>query len=246
MSDARLPFEPSPSEPPLSDPVVTDPALSAPAPPLPPGSPGELVGRLLTNHRPIDRREAAAIERIRAEVARLPSPFDRAADPTHVTASAVVVGPRGVLLHRHRRFRRWMQPGGHIDAGETPEVAARREVAEETGLLVRSPDGPVRLLHADVHPTQNGHLHLDLRFLFYGGMEDPAPPPGESPDVAWFSFDGAAALADDALLGALAAALADPALRLSGAPGRESVTDERLITRLIGRFGDRSDSDPQP
>ena len=39
--------------------------------------------------------------------------------PTHVTASGIVVGRRGTVLHRHKRLGIWMQPGGHIDAGES-------------------------------------------------------------------------------------------------------------------------------
>jgi hypothetical protein len=36
--------------------------------------------------------------------------------------------------------------------------------------------------------------------------EDPAPPPDESQEVAWFSWENAAEVADDALLGALRSA----------------------------------------
>jgi ADP-ribose pyrophosphatase YjhB (NUDIX family) len=40
-----------------------------------------------------------------------------------------------VVLHRHRVLGIWVQPGGHIDSGETPWDAAVRETAEETGLV---------------------------------------------------------------------------------------------------------------
>ena len=68
-----------------------------------------------------------------AELDRLDRPFDRGADPTHVTASAIVVGDRGVVLHRHRRLHRWLQPGGHIDPGETPAEAADPRVRRGDG-----------------------------------------------------------------------------------------------------------------
>ena len=159
----------------------------------------------VAGHVPADEREARACATVLDAVARLPRPFDRDADTTHVTASAVVVGPRGVVLHRHRRLRRWMQPGGHLDPGEHPEVAAVRETTEETGLTARHPVGGAVLVHVDVHEAGD-HVHLDLRYLLLGPDADPAPPPEESQDVAWFSWDDAAAAADEALVGALRSA----------------------------------------
>lgn len=37
------------------------------------------------------------------------------------------------LLCRHKDRQTWEFPGGHIEPGETPGVAARRELYEETG-----------------------------------------------------------------------------------------------------------------
>lgn len=136
-----------------------------------------------------------------AELERLPRPFDRDADLTHLTASALVVGPRGVLLHRHKLLGLWLQPGGHIDAGEEPAAAALREAVEETGLALRLRDG--RLFHVDVHPAARAHTHLDLRYVVEAGDEDPAPPPGESQEVRWFGWKEALAIADAGLAGAL-------------------------------------------
>ncbi len=141
-----------------------------------------------------------------SELDRLPRPFDQDADPTHVTASAVVVGPRGVVLHRHRLLGRWLQPGGHLEPGEAPEDAVLREVREETGLDAVHPARGPCLVHLDVHEAARGHVHLDLRYLLEGGDRELAPAPGESPDVAWFSWEEADSLADVALVGALRAA----------------------------------------
>jgi hypothetical protein len=57
-----------------------------------------------------------------------------------------------------------------------------------------------------VHPAARGHVHLDLRYLLSASDEDPAPAPGESQEVAWFSWEEAARRADAALAGALVAA----------------------------------------
>jgi 8-oxo-dGTP pyrophosphatase MutT (NUDIX family) len=141
-----------------------------------------------------------------AELDRLPHPFDQSADLTHVTASAVVVGPRGVILHRHRRLHRWLQPGGHVEPGEAPEEAVLRECVEETGLPVAHPPSGPGLIHVDVHRASRDHVHLDLRYLVASPDLDPSPGPGESQDVAWFTWDQALAMADDALAGALGTA----------------------------------------
>ena len=158
---------------------------------------------LVERHRPASPREVAARERFLTELALLPTPCDEHAGPTHVTASGIVVGPRGTVLHLHKRLGVWMQPGGHIDPGESPDEAARREATEELGLAVAHPAGGPLLIHLDVHEAAYGHTHLDLRYLLLGADADPSPPPGESPDARWYDWDEAMAVADPALAGAL-------------------------------------------
>lgn len=154
---------------------------------------------------PVDERERVSVARTLAELERLPRPFDRDDDPVHVTASAIVSGPRGILLHHHKRLAMWLQPGGHVDGDEEPEEAALRETAEETGVAAHHPHGGPEIVHVDVHDVPNGHTHLDVRYLVHAGDVDPAPAVGESPHVAWFPFDRALAVADPGLVGALAA-----------------------------------------
>ncbi|SNT64216.1 8-oxo-dGTP pyrophosphatase MutT, NUDIX family [Asanoa hainanensis] len=94
--------------------------------------------------------------------------------PGHVTASAVVLDPAGRMLHiRHSVFKRWLQPGGHLEPGDTTLVgAAQREVEEETGiaLLTLADDTPCDI---GVHPIaanpardEAAHHHFDVRYLF--------------------------------------------------------------------------------
>jgi len=164
---------------------------------------------LVSAHRSISPREAAAQQRFLDELDRLPDPTNEHADRTHATASAIVVGARGTVLHLHKRLGRWMQPGGHIDPGETPPIAAQREAEEELGMVVTHPPEGPRLLNIDVHEAALGHTHLDLRYLLLGTDADPDPPPGESPQARWCSWEEAAGMADEALAPALIVARAE-------------------------------------
>ena len=155
--------------------------------------------------RPVDARERDSITRFVEAYDRLAQPFTEGADPVHVTTSAILVSDdrRRVLLHRHKRLGMWLQPGGHIDEGETPWDGAVREAAEETGL----PSSLVSadLIHVDVHPGPRGHTHLDLRYLVEAPLQPPAPPEGESQTVQWFAWHQAIAMADAGLEGVLRA-----------------------------------------
>lgn len=94
-------------------------------------------------------------------------------EPGHFTASAFVLSPcKGeLLLIRHAKLRRWLQPGGHFEpADASVEAAARREVQEEVGLSDATLAN-AGLFDVDVHqipanPKQAAHEHFDLRLLF--------------------------------------------------------------------------------
>lgn len=180
-------------------------AAASAAPATPVGPSAEELLALVRAHRPADPREARATAVFARELTRLGSPGDRFADPVHVTASGIVVGTPGTVLHRHRKIGRYMQPGGHLEPGEMPEDAARREAREETGLPVEHPSAGPCLLHLDVHEA-GGHVHLDLRYLVVSPALEPSPAATESQEVSWFAWPEAHALADDALVGALRAA----------------------------------------
>jgi 8-oxo-dGTP pyrophosphatase MutT (NUDIX family) len=164
----------------------------------------EALRRFLAHHQPTDEQEQVSLAAFLEQLDRLDRPFAEDGGPVHVTSSAIVVGARGVILHKHKRLGIWIQPGGHIDEGEDPADAAVREVLEETGLATTHFSGGPTIVHVDVHPAPKGHTHLDLRYLLRGPDADPKPPKCESPDVAWFSFEDALAIADGGLAGMLA------------------------------------------
>ncbi len=152
---------------------------------------------------PVDEREAASIAATLERLAWPGDPFAEDENDHHVTASAFVLSARGVILHRHKSLDIWVQPGGHVDAGESPADAAVRETAEETGLSTRHVDA-ARPYHVDVHPGPRGHTHYDLRYLLVAPPDDPTPAPGEATDVFWFDFDAAIERAEPGLAPVLA------------------------------------------
>lgn len=170
------------------------------------------VRRSVAERTPIDDAERSCINEFLRLFDALDRPFDQESDPVHVTGSAIVVGPRGVVLLRHKRLGMWLQPGGHIDPGESPWEAAVREAREETGLDVRFDGDAPPLVHVDVHPGGRGHTHLDLRYLVHGGDADPTPPEGESQEIGWFDWDAAVERASDDRLKAALAFIGDTTL----------------------------------
>ena len=145
------------------------------------GASTEELRALVEGHVPASPREVEARQRFLSELAGLAAPWDEHAGPTHVTASGIVVGRRGTVLHRHKRLGIWMQPGGHIDPGERPDEAALREAVEELGLPVGHPTTGPFLIHLDVHEAAHGHTHLDLRYLLLGAGVGPDAPTGREP-----------------------------------------------------------------
>ncbi|MDE3064686.1 MAG: NUDIX domain-containing protein [Acidobacteriota bacterium] len=151
---------------------------------------------------PVDERESASVAATLDRLTWPGDPFDESANEHHLTASAFVVSSRGVILLRHRILGIWVQPGGHVDAGEDPLSAARRETLEETGLAT-TPLDPAGPYQVDVHPGPRGHTHYDLRYLLAAAPEDPRPGPGESPEVAWFDFAAALGRCEPTLVAVL-------------------------------------------
>jgi mutator protein MutT len=69
------------------------------------------------------------------------------------TAPALLLTRRAQTLRSHAG--QWALPGGRIDAGETPEQAALRELAEEVGLQLQGAEVLGRL---DDYATRSGYV----------------------------------------------------------------------------------------
>jgi 8-oxo-dGTP pyrophosphatase MutT (NUDIX family) len=105
-----------------------------------------------------------------------------------IGAAAVIFDERGrVLLVRHTYGRlNWNPPGGIAQPGEEPSAAARRELEEETGLLI--PAGSISGIYFEPGHDLGPMLHFVFRFTHDAGQTPVAVPP-EIGDVGWFDLD---------------------------------------------------------
>jgi 8-oxo-dGTP pyrophosphatase MutT (NUDIX family) len=123
------------------------------------------------------------------------------------TASALIVKPGKepvVFMVRHKKYHRYIQPGGHVELHEDPWQAILHEIEEETGYmpsqlrLLQPRDGLSSVssettmlpmpISTNVHVAAPDHYHIDSIYLFETD-EDPQKPIGEneSEDVIWVS-----------------------------------------------------------
>jgi 8-oxo-dGTP pyrophosphatase MutT (NUDIX family) len=130
----------------------------------------------------------------------------------HFTATVYILQDENVLLLYHPKHHKWLPPGGHLEANETPPECAHREVFEETGLYIElvkeehvwvhrpnaaSCERPFMCLIENIppHKGQGAHQHIDFIFLarptggkLRGG--DPSQP-------RWFTLEEVLALQSD-------------------------------------------------
>lgn len=94
-------------------------------------------------------------------------------------------GRRQVLLIQDRH-RRWCLPKGGVEAGETIEEAALREIEEETGIIgrIEAPLGESRYTYRDHRGTINKTVYYYLVAAVDGKIR---PQRSELLDARWFS-----------------------------------------------------------
>ncbi len=133
--------------------------------------------------------------KVKARPLKPKQPYVKRVD--EVSAGGLVIdksGRKGLLIGRRdlkdatKEKLLWSLPKGHIEAGETPEMAAIREVAEETGIQseIEKPLGVIDFWFMAggkrIHKTVHHYLFTEV-----GGTL--APQIEEVDDVGWFPLE---------------------------------------------------------
>lgn len=124
-----------------------------------------------------------------------------------MTATVYILEDEKVLLIFHKKLKKWLPPGGHLEPNELPSEGAIREAQEETGLIVeliaqeniwikprhngKSFERPYMCL-LEYIPENNGypaHEHMDLIYLGCPTGGQLKRNSGETDGLKWFSLE---------------------------------------------------------
>jgi ADP-ribose pyrophosphatase YjhB (NUDIX family) len=105
------------------------------------------------------------------------------------SAGGVVLNPDGDVLVVNQRGNSWSLPKGHIDPGEDALAAAKREIAEESGVTeleyvrdLGSYERPRIGKHGGDDPRELKHIQV---FLFKTSQKHLQPQDPQNPEARW-------------------------------------------------------------
>lgn len=158
----------------------------------------------LLAYQPANEQEARDLPKMLAFLREGETPFDRANETAHFTASAWAVGRETgrVLLIYHNIYRSWAWTGGHADGETDLRAVARREAMEESGVsgLRDLGDGPlsIEILTVNGHEKRgqyvSPHLHYNVTYLFEADDRQAVHmKPDENSGAGWFTPEDALA-----------------------------------------------------
>ncbi len=121
----------------------------------------------------------------------------------HFTVSIYIVHKDKVLLHLHKKAKKILPLGGHIELNELPEEACIREAQEESGLKINLYNplnkqlksscelvgeklliSPLYTIFGKINPE---HYHIDFVYYATANSFDTIPGYGESKLLKWYN-----------------------------------------------------------
>lgn len=121
----------------------------------------------------------------------------------HFTVSIYIVHKNKVLLHLHKKAKKILPLGGHIELNELPEEACTREAQEESGLEINLYNplnkqlkyscelvgeklltNPMYTIFGEINPE---HFHIDFVYYATANSFETIPGEGESNLLKWYS-----------------------------------------------------------
>jgi 8-oxo-dGTP pyrophosphatase MutT (NUDIX family) len=125
------------------------------------------------------------------------------------TTSAFIMHPTEpkVLLLKHKKIGKWLQPGGHIELNENPIQALHHELEEETGLkprdytIIEPSDSPKPVgksasntvlplpfyINEHFWDGKGPHKHVDICYLAKSHTATLTDDPDGASAIGWFT-----------------------------------------------------------
>ncbi|WP_067928964.1 NUDIX hydrolase [Alicyclobacillus shizuokensis] len=122
-------------------------------------------------------------------------------------ATGLIINDSGnkILLVFHKKLKKWLPPGGHLESNELPHEAAIREIYEETKLMPTLIEQPPRIFNTNerelplpymilheyipIHGTEEAHTHVDFIYIFRSSEGSVSLQTSEIVDAKWFELD---------------------------------------------------------
>jgi len=132
------------------------------------------------------------------------------------TTSAFIMHPSEpkILLLKHKKIGKWLQPGGHIELHENPIQALHHELEEETGLkpkdyeIIEPADGPKPVgesasntvlplpfyINEHFWDGKGPHKHIDICYLAKSKTKKITESPDGASAIDWLTLQQAVSL----------------------------------------------------